>query len=55
MIDFSLENGQQVNLAAGGCEGSEGVEVAVNLRFEPSTMMDSRALLTITNPEGGEY
>lgn len=44
-----------MNLAAGGCEGNEGVEVSVNLKFEPSAMMESRALLSISNPEGGEY
>lgn len=32
-----------------------GVEAAVNIKFEPSMIGVSKALLTISNPEGGEF
>ena len=27
----------------------------INIRFEPSSLLESKALLTVSNPEGGEY
>jgi hydrocephalus-inducing protein len=31
------------------------VEVGVNIKFEPSTLNESRAMLFISSPEAGEY
>lgn len=53
--DFSLENSSQQQIQAPGSDSYEGVEVPLNLRFEPSSLVESRALLTVSNNEGGEY
>ena len=50
-IDFECD--PSVNAPA--AEGSNGIEVAVDLTFEPSSMKGSDALLTISSAEGGEY
>lgn len=34
---------------------SEGIEQSINILFEPSTLGESRALLTISSPDAGEY
>jgi len=33
----------------------DGVEVSVNITYEPSTLGEQRAFLIVTSPEGGEY
>ena len=43
------------SVAAPAASGSNGVEVAVDVTFEPSRMGDSTDTLTITSAEGGEY
>ena len=40
---------------APAADSYEGVEVGINIKFEPSSLSDSRALLTVSSPEGGEY
>lgn len=40
---------------APAADDHEGTEVAVNITYEPSTWGESRALLIVTSPEGGEY
>jgi len=49
--DFEVE----ATVAAPAAEGSNGVEVAVDVTFEPSKMGDSSDTLTISSAEGGEY
>jgi hypothetical protein len=50
--DFSVAN-QTINAPAS--DRKEGVEVQVNVRFEPSSQNESRAVMYITSPEGGNY
>lgn len=35
-------------------DSSEGIELSLNILFEPSTLGESKALLTITSPDAGE-
>ena len=42
-------------VAAPAAEGVNGVEVAVDIIFEPSSMLSSEATLTLFSGEGGEY
>ena len=51
-IDFTVEN-QTIN--APPTDSHDGVEVPVNIRYEPSTVGESRAQLTVSSPDGGEY
>ena len=37
------------------CENYDGIEISVDIEFEPSTLAESRALLIISSPEAGEY
>eukprot|EP01016_Furgasonia_blochmanni_P052859 TRINITY_DN8472_c0_g1_i18.p1 TRINITY_DN8472_c0_g1~~TRINITY_DN8472_c0_g1_i18.p1 ORF type:complete len:437 (+),score=114.92 TRINITY_DN8472_c0_g1_i18:49-1311(+) len=52
LTDFSTE---PATITAPASDSYEGVEVGVNVKFEPSNLNDSRALLVISSPEGGEY
>lgn len=36
-------------------EGFEGVEVQVGVRYEPSSLAETRAVLMIVSPEGGGF
>lgn len=46
----------QASVAAPAAEDSiEGVELTVNIRFEPNTIGDNRAVLKLTSPENIEY
>uniref|UniRef100_A0A7S0B324 Uncharacterized protein n=1 Tax=Pyrodinium bahamense TaxID=73915 RepID=A0A7S0B324_9DINO len=38
-----------------GAAGEEGVEVAADVRFQPSTLGEARAVLVLSSPEGGDY
>jgi len=49
--DFAVE----ASVSAPAAEGSNGVEVAVDVTFEPSKMGESSDTLTISSAEGGEY
>lgn len=42
-------------VTAPAADSKEGVEVPITLKFEPSSMNESKALLTISNAEGGTY
>lgn len=43
------------NVNAPAADSRDGVEVTINVRFEPSTIEESRALLKVSSPEGGIY
>jgi hypothetical protein len=49
--DFTLDVNELKTLAV---ENFEGKEEGVSIRFEPSSMADSKAILYITSNEGGE-
>lgn len=51
-LDFLLEN---PILKVPATDSFEGTDVTMNIRFEPSSIMESMALLTIASNEGGEY
>ena len=52
MSDFDVEP-KQFNAPAS--DTYEGIEVSVNITYEPSTLGEQRALLIVSSPEGGEY
>ena len=51
-IDFTVDI---PTINAPPSDTHDGVEVPVNIRFEPSTVGESRAQLTVSSPDGGEY
>ncbi len=51
-VDFIPES-QNVTVQA--ADSYEGFEQEVSVRYEPSKLGDSRALLIVSSPEGGEY
>ena len=51
--DFKVEGPQQVTAPA--AESSKGVEVSVNIKYEPVTIGDSRSIIRLNPPEGMEY
>lgn len=53
LIEFTILEKDPVT--APPSDSKEGVDVPVNIRFEPSSMNESKAILTISNPEGGTY
>lgn len=50
--DYTCES---ANITAQPAKSMNGTELTVNIKFEPSSIGISKALLTISNPEGGEY
>ena len=50
--DFKADVAQ---VAAPAAESQRGVEVSLNVRYEPFTIGDSRGVLKLTSPEGMEY
>ena len=52
MIEFTVDT---PNVTAPAADTKDGVEVSVNIKFEPSSMNESKALLTISSVEGGSY
>ena len=50
--DFDVE---PKSFNAPAAENHEGLEVAVNVTYEPSTLGESAAMLIVSSPEGGEY
>jgi hypothetical protein len=55
ITDFKTE---VATVQAPPADSSKGVEVSVNIRYEPytlSTVRHSRAILKLTSPEGMEY
>jgi len=51
-LDFEVEPKQFTQPAS---DNYEGVDASVNIVFEPSTLGESRAMLIVSSPEGGEY
>ena len=51
MTDFMLDTPEIKAVAADSFEGNE---LGVSIRFEPSSMADSRSILYINSNEGGE-
>lgn len=51
MTDFMLDTPEIKAIAADSFEGNE---LGVSIRFEPSSMADSRSILYINSNEGGE-
>lgn len=52
VCDFKAEVAQ---VAAASAESSKGVNLSVNIRYEPFTIGDSRGVLKLQSPEGMEY
>jgi hydrocephalus-inducing protein len=52
--EYNVDSNLRV-LAGANPPGGEGVPVSVEVRFEPSAVGDSRAMLRVTSPTGGEY
>lgn len=50
--DFEIEPPGTVTANAAG---DDGIEVSLGVRFQPSILGESRALLVVTGPKGGEY
>lgn len=46
---------EQASVQAAAAENNNGVSVAVNVRFEPNIIGESRAILKLTSPENIEY
>lgn len=51
-VDFIAET-QTVTVPP--ADSYEGVDHEINIRYEPSKLGDSKAILTVSSPEGGEY
>ena len=51
-VDFIPET-QTVNVPA--ADSYDGIEQEINIRYEPSKLGESRAILIISSPEGGEH
>ena len=51
-IDFTIDNPV---VKATPAESFEGTDYTINIRFEPSSLIESRAMLTVSSSEGGEY
>lgn len=52
LCDFKAE---VASVPAPIAENQKGVELSVNVRYEPYTIGDSRAILKLTSPEAMEY
>jgi len=50
-MDFECD----ATVAAPAADSSNGIEVAIDVTFEPSSIQSSEAMLTISSAEGGEY
>lgn len=50
--NFSVDS---TSVNAPAADSKEGIEVPINIKFEPSSLNESRGLMTITSNEGGEY
>lgn len=50
--DFKAE---VATVPAPAADSSKGVEISCNIRYEPFTIGDSRAVLKLNSPEGMEY
>jgi hydrocephalus-inducing protein len=52
LTDFEVK---PASLQQAACENYDGIEISVDIEFEPSTLAESRALLIISSPDAGEY
>ena len=52
LTDFILDT---TEIKAPPAENFEGNEIGVSIRFEPSSLAESRSILYINSNEGGEY
>jgi hypothetical protein len=52
ICDFKSEVPQ---VQAAAADSSKGIEVLVNVKYEPFTIGETRAILKLTSPEGMEY
>ena len=52
LVDFTID---VLNFNAPPSESNDGIEVGVNIKYEPSALGDSRAILVLTSPDAGEY
>jgi len=52
ICDFKSEVPQ---VQAAAADSAKGVEILVNVKYEPFTIGDTRAILKLTSPEGMEY
>lgn len=50
--EFTVDN---LNVNAPAADSKDGVEVPLNIKFEPSGMSESKALMTVSSTEGGTY
>ena len=53
VCDFKIEGNPTI--AAPAADSFKGVELAVNIKYEPYTIGDSRGILKLTCAEGIEY
>lgn len=51
--DFKLEG--VPNITAPLADSYKGIELSVNVKYEPFSIGDSRSILKLTSPEGIEY
>lgn len=54
LVDFIPET-PTINAAPVSADNPDGVEVSINIRYEPSSLGETTAQLVVTSPEGGEY
>jgi hypothetical protein len=50
--DFYIE---KPSVDAPACNSFDGQEISCSIRFEPSNLGETRAMLILTSPEAGEY
>jgi len=50
--DFTVE---KPTLDVQAAQSHEGLEASIPVRFEPSSLVESRAMITLSHPEAGEY
>ena len=53
VVDFKLEGNPTI--PAPTADSFKGVELSVNIKYEPYTIGDSRSVIKLTCPEGLEY
>jgi len=46
---------QNNNFSAPAADSYDGIECGIDIKYEPSNLGESRAVLIVSSPEGGEY
>lgn len=54
-VDFYPLLPQNNAFPAPAADSYDGVECSIDIKYEPSNLGDSRAILVVSSPEGGEY